>query len=52
MTNDTEEPKICAPNTGKWFLEDSRYMRWKHGNLSSNVLWCYGNLGSGKTVMA
>lgn len=36
--------------TGQWFLESEEFKQWSEG--TPEVLWCHGNPGSGKTVMA
>ncbi|KAK7038242.1 ankyrin repeat domain-containing protein [Favolaschia claudopus] len=36
--------------TGRWFLQDSVFERWKSGSL--RTLWCRGMPGAGKTVLA
>lgn len=38
--------------TGDWFLERSEYVQWRDDVSTSNVLWCHGIQGSGKTVIA
>ncbi|KAM5437912.1 hypothetical protein MaudCBS49596_006473 [Microsporum audouinii] len=37
--------------TGGWFLENPEYIQWRDGISCSNVLWCHGVQGSGKTVL-
>ncbi|KAK2868085.1 hypothetical protein FQN49_003171 [Arthroderma sp. PD_2] len=37
--------------TGGWLLERPEYKRWRDDVSSSNVLWCHGVQGSGKTVL-
>ncbi|KAL3448908.1 hypothetical protein BJX65DRAFT_317173 [Aspergillus insuetus] len=37
--------------TGRWLLEHSKYTEWCDDLTKSNVLWCYGMEGSGKTVL-
>lgn len=39
-------------DTGNWFLRCPDYLEWCDTSSSSNVLWCYGNPGTGKTVLA
>ncbi|THX30706.1 hypothetical protein D6D10_08573 [Aureobasidium pullulans] len=34
--------------TGKWFIEDTKFLSWVHANGSSNLI-CPGGPGSGKT---
>ncbi|PBK68993.1 hypothetical protein ARMSODRAFT_886856, partial [Armillaria solidipes] len=36
--------------TGRWFLESEKFLRWVDGTES--CLWCPGNPGVGKTVLA
>ncbi|CAN9162491.1 unnamed protein product [Alternaria alternata] len=38
------------PETGKWFLDGSDFMTWKH--QSGSRLWLYGNSGCGKTILS
>ncbi|KAJ2972829.1 hypothetical protein NUW58_g9099 [Xylaria curta] len=38
-----------ARNTGNWILHRVEYHCWKDGSSLSNVLWCHGAQGSGKT---
>lgn len=38
-------------NTGKWFLELAEFQDWLK-NESKNVLWCKGDPGVGKTILA
>ncbi|KAJ5619424.1 hypothetical protein N7510_003408 [Penicillium lagena] len=37
--------------SGKWFLESPEYLNW-FDNSGSNVLWCSGIPGSGKTILS
>ncbi|KAJ0421028.1 hypothetical protein BJY00DRAFT_113978 [Aspergillus carlsbadensis] len=37
--------------TGRWLLEHAKYTEWRDDLAKSNVLWCYGMEGSGKTVL-
>jgi hypothetical protein len=37
--------------TGKWFLEHREYGEWRRGLSKTNVLWCPGIHGSGKTFL-
>ncbi|KAF8878413.1 hypothetical protein BD779DRAFT_1210700 [Infundibulicybe gibba] len=39
-----------AAGTGEWFLRHTRFMAWQQGDY--NALWCPGNPGVGKSVMA
>ncbi|KAK0466742.1 uncharacterized protein EV420DRAFT_1635785 [Desarmillaria tabescens] len=36
--------------TGRWFLESEKFLRWVDG--TERCLWCPGNPGVGKTVLA
>ncbi|KAL6704784.1 hypothetical protein ACN47E_007588 [Coniothyrium glycines] len=38
-------------NTGTWFLNHYDFQKWIHRDTSS-LLWCWGNPGSGKTILA
>ncbi|KAK8071354.1 ankyrin [Apiospora hydei] len=40
----------ALPDTCNWIFTDKRFSYWRDGN--SNRLWCYGNPGVGKTVLA
>lgn len=40
-----------AEGTGGWLLEHPRYTKWRDDLATSNVLWCHGVEGSGKTVL-
>ncbi|KAF2707829.1 ankyrin, partial [Pleomassaria siparia CBS 279.74] len=52
-----ELSRVHAPNTGSWFLKSDAFNSWMgHPNPGSkarpsNVLWCNGVPGSGKSVM-
>jgi hypothetical protein len=37
-------------DTGSWLLKRAEYVRWRGGDCSSNILWCHGIQGSGKTI--
>lgn len=37
--------------TGIWLLERPEYVRWRDDIAATNVLWCHGIQGSGKTVL-
>lgn len=37
--------------TGGWLLERPEYIRWRDDLNGSNILWCHGIQGSGKTVL-
>jgi hypothetical protein len=38
--------------TGGWLLGREEYLLWRDDVSVSNILWCYGIQGSGKTVLA
>lgn len=38
-------------DTGKWLLKRIEYSVWRDGAYGSNVLWCHGIQGSGKTIL-
>jgi len=40
-----------VPETGLWLLQHEKYRGWRDGSSESNVLWCYGHPGTGKTVL-
>ena len=37
--------------TGSWFLEHQEYGEWRRGLSKTNILWCPGIQGSGKTFL-
>ena len=39
------------PGTGDWMIQKEEFQAW-FKNPSSQLLWCYGKPGSGKTVLA
>lgn len=39
-----------APCTAEWILKDLEFISWNSDEYTS-VLWCYGTLGMGKTVL-
>ncbi|KAK0435972.1 hypothetical protein EV421DRAFT_1908255 [Armillaria borealis] len=39
-------------NTGRWFLESNQFQKWVYGSATSSCLWCPGNPGVGKTILA
>ena len=41
-----------APNTCEWVRENRTFIDWLQGLGSSNVIWCSGIPGSGKTFVA
>lgn len=40
-----------APDTCKWIEENTTFVDWLRGSGSSNVIWCTGIPGSGKTFV-
>jgi Cdc6-like AAA superfamily ATPase len=38
-------------NTGMWFLELAEFQNWLK-NETKNILWCKGDPGVGKTILA
>ena len=48
--HDLRLPRVDG--TGEWFLDIPEYRRWRdEPHLHSNVLWCQGIQGSGKSVL-
>jgi hypothetical protein len=43
------QPRVTG--TGGWLLEHSEFLKWQDGSSGSNVLWCHGIQGSGKSVL-
>jgi hypothetical protein len=39
-------------STGCWLLNRPEFLEWRDGSSVSNVLWCHGIQGSGKSVLA
>ncbi|SJL14212.1 uncharacterized protein ARMOST_17667 [Armillaria ostoyae] len=39
-------------DTGSWFLESEQFRQWVDGSATSSCLWCLGNPGVGKTILA
>ncbi|PBK85135.1 hypothetical protein ARMGADRAFT_1018177 [Armillaria gallica] len=39
-------------DTGRWFLESELFKEWISGLAPSSCLWCPGNPGVGKTILA
>jgi hypothetical protein len=41
------------PGTLKWFLKDPRFVEWRDAQdrAGERVLWCRGNIGTGKTTL-
>jgi hypothetical protein len=37
--------------TGGWLLQHPKYVAWRDDESSSNVLWCHGIQGSGKSIL-
>lgn len=50
-TNHYEAPEKRHGDTGKWFLQDPKFIRWKEAP-SSSFLWRNGILGCGKTALS
>lgn len=40
-----------ARDTGNWILRHDLYLKWRDGLEASNVLWCHGIQGSGKSTL-
>ena len=38
--------------TGHWVLEHEQFLSWKAGLNHGNTLWCYGEMGAGKTQIS
>lgn len=38
-----------VPGTGQWLLDHQKFMQWAQHETGPNVLWCPGDMGSGKT---
>ncbi|SJL14282.1 uncharacterized protein ARMOST_17738 [Armillaria ostoyae] len=47
-----EKLKQQVGDTGHWFLESELFKKWVNGPAPSSCLWCPGNPGVGKTVLA
>lgn len=47
--NSVRQPRVTG--TGGWLLEQSEFLKWQDGSSVSNVLWCHGIQGSGKSVL-
>lgn len=43
------QPRV--EGTGSWLWEQPDFVEWRDGTASSNVLWCHGIQGSGKSVL-
>ena len=39
-------------DTGGWLLRRQEYTKWQHDISTPNILWCHGDQGTGKTVLA
>ncbi|KXX73563.1 Vegetative incompatibility protein HET-E-1 [Madurella mycetomatis] len=39
-------------DTGNWILRHDLYLKWRDGSEDSNVLWCHGIQGSGKSTLS
>ncbi|KAK0439049.1 uncharacterized protein EV420DRAFT_1584987 [Desarmillaria tabescens] len=44
--------KQHVAGTGQWFLEALQFTSWLDGTAKSSTLWCPGDPGTGKTVLA
>jgi len=47
--------QICEkrlPGTGQWLLENPEFVAWRDQDAVSNILWCHGIPGAGKTVIS
>lgn len=54
LEHDQKHETVRSPRvegTGGWLLERTEYVQWRDDVPSSNVLWCHGIQGSGKTVL-
>jgi ankyrin repeat protein len=43
-----------SSRTAKWIFETPEYLRWRNGlhdRGGLSLLWCYGKIGSGKTIL-
>jgi len=43
------QPRVKG--TGGWLLDRKEFLSWRDGTAVSNVLWCHGLQGSGKSVL-
>ena len=41
--------KTRQPGTGQWLLDHSDFTKWADRHTGANLLWCPGDMGSGKT---
>ncbi|KAF8886899.1 hypothetical protein BD779DRAFT_1409009, partial [Infundibulicybe gibba] len=39
-------------DTGEWFLQHPKFLAWRRGDPEHKTLWCPGNPGVGKSVIA
>lgn len=54
LEHDQKHHTVRSPRvegTGRWLLEQLEYVQWRDDVSASNVLWCHGVQGSGKTVL-
>ncbi|KAF9006821.1 hypothetical protein BDZ89DRAFT_566993 [Hymenopellis radicata] len=47
-----ENSRKWLPGTGTWVLESPEFQEWESRTSSSPTLWCYGDAGAGKSVIA
>ncbi|KIN03450.1 hypothetical protein OIDMADRAFT_39755 [Oidiodendron maius Zn] len=40
------------PGTGQWLLETPEFTAWRDEEQVSNILWCHGIPGAGKTIIS
>lgn len=55
LEHDQKHDAVRSPRvegTGGWLLERLEYVQWRDDFSASNILWCHGIQGSGKTVLA
>ncbi|CAG8959305.1 hypothetical protein HYFRA_00013075 [Hymenoscyphus fraxineus] len=50
VARQSEIHKYAAPKTGQWFIDLPQFQAWKDGLI--NTLPCYGEMGTGKTVLS
>ncbi|KAF9014760.1 hypothetical protein BDZ89DRAFT_1142046 [Hymenopellis radicata] len=51
-TYHAENSRKWLKGTGCWILESPEFQKWASRTSSSPTLWCYGNAGAGKSVIA
>ena len=54
LDQDQKHHAVRSPRvqgTGSWLLDRLEYVLWRDEGRGSNVLWCHGIQGSGKTVL-